>query len=66
MSEYDYSYELTDEQLLYYSSLPPIAKLRWLDEARRFTILMRGARRTYYRDGKTVATMERAVNESDR
>ena len=66
MSEYDYSYELTDEQLLHYGSLPPIAKLRWLDEARRFTILMRGARRTHDRDGKPVATMERAVNEQDR
>ena len=41
---YDYEYELTDEQLLYYSSLPPIAKLRWLDEARRFTLLARRAR----------------------
>ena len=66
MGEYDYSYELTDEQLLYYSSLPPIAKLRWLDEARRFTLLMRGARRTYYRDGKPFATTESAVNESER
>ena len=66
MSEYDYSYELTDEQLLYYSSLPAIAKLRWLDEARRFTILMRGARRTYYRDGKPFTTTERVVNESGR
>ena len=65
MGKYDYSYELTDEQLVYYSSLPAIAKLRWLDEARRFTILMRGARRTYYRDGKPFATTECAVNESD-
>jgi hypothetical protein len=44
MENYDYSYELTDEQLLYYSSLPVIAKLRWLDEARRFTLLAREAR----------------------
>lgn len=44
MVDYDYSYELTDAQLLYYSSLPPIAKLRWLDEARRFTLLGRAAR----------------------
>lgn len=41
---YDYDYELTDEQLLYYSSLPAIAKLRWLDQARRFTLLARRAR----------------------
>ena len=66
MSGYDYFYELTDEQLLYYSSLPTIAKLRWLDEARRFTILMRGARRTYYRDGKPFATTQSAVNQSER
>lgn len=44
MANYDYSYELTDEKLLYYSSLPAIAKLRWLDEARRFTLLAREAR----------------------
>jgi len=44
MENYDYSYELTDELLLHYSSLPAIAKLRWLDEARRFTLLAREAR----------------------
>ena len=44
MANYDYSYELTDEQLLHYSSLPVIAKLRWLDEARRFTLLAREAK----------------------
>jgi len=63
MSDYDYSYELTDEQLLYYSALPAIAKLRWLDEARRFTILMRGARRTYYQDGVPAETVVPAVEE---
>lgn len=41
---YDYDYELTDAQLLYYSSLPAIAKLRWLDEARKFTLMARRAR----------------------
>jgi len=44
IENYDYSYELTDEQLLYYSALPAIAKLRWLDQARRFTLLARKAR----------------------
>ncbi len=39
-----YEYELTDEQLLYYSSLPAAAKLQWLDEARQFTLLAREAR----------------------
>jgi hypothetical protein len=41
---YDYEYEHADERLLYYSALPPIAKLRWLDDARRFTLLARRAR----------------------
>ena len=63
MEKYDYFYELTDEQLLHYSSLPAIAKLRWLDEARRFTILMRGARRTYYRDGVPAETIVPEVRE---
>ncbi len=44
IENYDYEYELTDEQLLRYSALPAIAKLRWLDEARRFTLLAREAR----------------------
>jgi hypothetical protein len=66
MSNYDYSYELTDEQLLYYSSLAAIDKLRWLDEARRFTLLMRGARRTYYRDGKPVETIDLALETANR
>ena len=44
IENYDYAYELTDEQLLYYSALPAIAKLRWLDQARRFTLLARQAR----------------------
>ncbi|MEX2240983.1 MAG: hypothetical protein WD775_09880 [Burkholderiales bacterium] len=44
MASYDYPYDLTDEQLLRYSALPAIAKLRWLDQARRFTLLGRTAR----------------------
>lgn len=44
IENYDYSYELTDEQLRHYSALPAIAKLRWLDQARRFTLLARRAR----------------------
>ena len=63
MDKYDYSYERTDEQLLYYSALPAIDKLRWLDEARRFTLMAREARRTYYRDGKPVETIDPAVRD---
>jgi hypothetical protein len=48
---YDYEYELTDEQLLRYAELPPIDKLRWLDQARRFTLLGRHAREALGREG---------------
>jgi len=44
MNEYDYEYELTDDQLIHYSSLSAASKLQWLDEARRFTLLARKAR----------------------
>jgi hypothetical protein len=44
MSSYDYKYELSDEQLLYYSSLSAAVKLQWLDDALRFTLLAREAR----------------------
>jgi hypothetical protein len=47
---YDYEYELTDEQLLRYMALPAIAKLRWLDDARRFTLLARLAREAVARE----------------
>lgn len=47
---YDYEYELTDEQLLRYMALPPIAKLRWLDDARRFTLFARRARESAARE----------------
>ena len=63
IEKYDYPYDLTDEQLLYYSSLPAIAKLRWLDEARRFTLMARQAPRTYYRDGKPVKTVVPVMQE---
>jgi hypothetical protein len=54
--KYDYEYELTDEQLLYYASLPAIAKLRWLDEARRFTLLARQARSGAVGEAEPVAS----------
>jgi len=65
MEQYDYSYERTDEQLLYYSALPAIAKLSWLDDARRFTLMARQARRTYYRDGKPAETVVPQAREPD-
>ena len=59
MANYDYAYELTDEQLLQYSGLSAIDRLRWLDEARRFTLLARDAPRIRYRDGVPVSEPER-------
>ena len=53
IEKYDYAYELTDEQLLYFSALPAIAKLRWLDEARRFTLMARQTMPAYERRGGT-------------
>ncbi len=52
MDKYDYEYELTDEQLLRYSSLSAATKLQWLDEARRFTLLAREARVVADRGGQ--------------
>lgn len=49
---YFYEYALNDEQLLYYSALPPIAKLRWLDQARRSTLLARRARESAAKEPK--------------
>lgn len=54
IENYDYAYELTDEQLLYFSALPAIAKLRWLDEARRFTLMARQASPNHDRGVKVV------------
>lgn len=65
IENYDYAYERTDEQLLYYSALPAIAKLRWLDDAWRFTMMARQAQRTYYRDGKPVETVRPEGREPD-
>jgi len=52
VEKYDYSYELSDAQLLRYRDLPAQAKLQWLDDARRFTLLAREGTRTYFKDGK--------------
>lgn len=39
----DFSYEISDERLLAYSQLPIVDRLRWLDEVRRFTLMVRQA-----------------------
>jgi hypothetical protein len=41
MERMDYSYEISDERLLAYSQLPILDRLRWLDEVRRFTLMVR-------------------------
>ena len=65
IEKYDYSYELTDEQLLYFSALPAIAKLRWLDEARRFTLMARQAMPACERDGKPSERTAAGIREPD-
>ena len=39
----EFDYERTDEQLIAYSSLPILDRLQWLDEVRRFTLMVREA-----------------------
>ena len=41
MEAVDFSYEISDERLLAYSQLPILDRLRWLDEVRRFTLMVR-------------------------
>lgn len=48
----DYWYEVSDEQILEQLSKTLEARLEWLDSARRFSLIARGAEWTRYRDGK--------------
>jgi hypothetical protein len=34
-------YERTDDQLIAYSSLPILKRVQWLDDVRRFTLMVR-------------------------
>lgn len=61
----DYWYEVSDEQIRHGLSMTPLQRLGWLDEARRFTLLVRNAPRTYYRDGKPVETVVPEAREPD-
>lgn len=61
--EVDYAYELTEEELRYSASLDDLARLKWLDQARRFTLLAREAETTVYHDGKPAGA--RAVPSAD-
>jgi len=46
----DYWYEVTDEQIREHLARSPLDRLRWLDEARRFTLMARKAFRDAGRD----------------
>ena len=48
----DYWYEVTDEQIREHLARSPLDRLRWLDEARRFTQLARSVAPHANRDGK--------------
>ncbi len=48
----DYWYEVTDEQIREHLARSPLDRLRWLDEARRFTRLARGVAPQVRRGGK--------------
>lgn len=39
----DFAYEISDERLIAYSRIPVLDRLRWLDEVRRFTWMVRNA-----------------------
>jgi hypothetical protein len=53
-----FGYWVSDEQLAAFAKLSPLDRLRWLDEARRFTLLAETAetreRRERLRRGKTI------------
>jgi hypothetical protein len=44
MSPVDYYYSPTDEDLRAYAELTPLERLQRLDDLRRFTLMVRGAR----------------------
>lgn len=54
-----FGYWVSDEQLAAFAKLSPLERLRWLDEARRFTLLAETPetreRRERLRRGETIA-----------
>jgi hypothetical protein len=48
----DYWYEVSDDQIREHLARSPLDRLRWLDEARRFTALARSAPLQVFRAGK--------------
>lgn len=43
MERLDFHYEISDERLLAYSRMPVLDRLKWLDDVRRFTLMVRAA-----------------------
>jgi len=64
MERIDFSYEISDERLIAYSRLPLLDRLRWLDEVRRFTLMVREAP-VVAREDATVPVLEADRNCSD-
>ena len=50
----DYWYEVTDEEIREHLARSPLDRLRWLDEARRLTLLARSAPLQVFREGKVL------------
>ena len=48
----DYWYEVSDDQIREHLARSPLDRLRWLDEARRFTALARSAPLQVFHAGK--------------
>jgi hypothetical protein len=61
----DYWYEISDDQIRHGLSMTPLERLSWLDEARRFMLMLREAPRTYYRDGVPGETVMPVIREPD-
>lgn len=43
MERFDFSYEISDERLHAYAKIPILDRLRWLEEVRQFTLMVRHA-----------------------
>lgn len=43
MERIDFSYEISDERLHAYAKIPILDRLRWLEEVRQFTLMVRHA-----------------------
>lgn len=65
MERMDFSYEISDERLLAYSQLPILDRLRWLDEVRRFTLMVRQAPTVRRKSNEPLPGLEENKSSSD-